>query len=150
MVALHCQEQMNERRLHNLKWAADKKCLTSNDSRSNRNQSNEENKPTNEITKEVHHSFHTAESFSRRISSLSYSKSPDSYKNWSFFTARQLSPFWVAKTESTPLTCPYFESRKDSPHPLVPSKDSPHSLLVPILSHVKTAHAPYLSLSSFT
>jgi hypothetical protein len=59
-----------------------------NDSRSDRNQSNEENKPTNEITKEAHHSFHVAEKV----------------------------PHFKKKTEVSlqPATCPYSESQKYS------------------------------------
>jgi len=142
---------MNERRLHNLKWTADKKCLTSNDSRSDRNQSNEENKPTNETTKEVHHSFDTAESLSRRISPVNHSKnsrlwqklrllySPPiipilSHKN--VVHTLYLSLFWVTRTQFTP-TCPYSESRKDKSHPL---------LIISFLSHKNTDYTFNLSL----
>jgi len=124
---------MNERRLHNLKWTSDKKCLTSNDSRSDRNQSNEENKPTNEITKEVYHSLDTAESFSKRISSLSHSKNSRLLQKLKFLYSPPIIPilshnnlvhtfnlslFSVAKIQSTLSTCPYSESIKDNPHPL--------------------------------
>jgi len=175
MDAFHCQGQMNERRLHNLKWVVDKKCLTSNFSRSDRNLSNEENQPTNEITKEVYHSFDTAESLSRRISSLSHSKNPDFNKNCDFFTARHLSPLWVTRTQSTPPTCPFSEThlqlvptlsykntvyalnlslfwvtKRQITPPTYPFSESqvhsPHFQFVPVLSHEKTTHTPYLSV----